>query len=83
MSDMTESQVKEFLKQHAGPPAPIARAWSVDEFARNHGIGRTTAFAEIKDGRLIARKVKGRTIVIDEDAAAWRASLPKVHESST
>jgi hypothetical protein len=79
---MTDSQVTDYLKQPAGAPAPMARAWSVDEFARNHGIGRTTAFAEIKDGRLIARKVKGRTIVLEEDASAWRAALPKVHESS-
>lgn len=79
---MTPTQVTEFLKQRAAPEAPDVRAWSVDQFARSHGIGRTTAYAEIKEGRLIARRVKGRTLILDEDAAAWRAGLPKVHESS-
>jgi excisionase family DNA binding protein len=53
-------------------------AYSVEEFARRHGIGRTTAYEEIKDGRLVARKVGSRTIVTDEDARAWRVNLPKV-----
>jgi hypothetical protein len=79
---MAETEIINFLKQHAGPDAPIVRAWSVDDFARIHGIGRTTAYAEIKEGRLTARRVKGRTIITDEDAAAWRKNLPKVHESS-
>jgi hypothetical protein len=57
-------------------------AYSVDDFARRHGIGRTTAYEEIKDGRLIARKVRGRTLVTIEDARAWREALPKVSESN-
>jgi hypothetical protein len=57
-------------------------AYSVDDFARRHGIGRTTAYEEIKDGRLVARKVRGRTLVTIEDARAWREALPKVSESN-
>jgi hypothetical protein len=53
-------------------------AFSVGEFAERHGIGRTTAFAEIKAGRLEARKVASRTIITREAAAAWRNSLPKI-----
>jgi hypothetical protein len=52
--------------------------YSVEEFARRHDIGRTTAYEEISSGKLIARKVRGRTIITREDAAAWRGSLPKV-----
>jgi len=52
--------------------------FTVEEFARRHGIGRTTAYEEIKDGRLIARKVRGRTLITIEDAREWRANLPKV-----
>ena len=55
-----------------------ADGFTVEEFARRHGIGRTTAYEEIKDGRLIARKVRGRTLITIEDAREWRANLPKV-----
>jgi hypothetical protein len=79
---MTDSELFELLNSHAGKAAPEARAWSVPDFARIHGIGRTLAFEEIKDGRLTARRVKGRTIITDEDAAAWRASLPTAHKPS-
>jgi hypothetical protein len=57
-------------------------AYSVGDFARRHGIGRTTAYEEIKGGRLIARKVRGRTLVTIEDAKTWREALPKVSESN-
>jgi hypothetical protein len=53
------------------------QAYSVEGFAARHNIGRTTVYGEIKEGRLIARKVRGRTIITAEDAHAWRASLPK------
>jgi hypothetical protein len=53
------------------------QAFSVEGFAARHNIGRTTVYGEIKEGRLIARKVRGRTIITAEDAHAWRASLPK------
>jgi hypothetical protein len=41
-------------------------------------IGRTAAFAEIKAGRLIARKRGRSTIILIEDADAWLQSLPAV-----
>jgi hypothetical protein len=52
-------------------------AYSVEHFARRHGIGRTTAYEEIKAGRLVARKVRGRTLIFAEDAKVWRESMPK------
>ncbi len=52
-------------------------AYSIEEFARWHGIGRTTVYEEIKSGRLIARKVQSRTIITSEDAKVWRRALPK------
>jgi hypothetical protein len=57
-------------------------AFSVDDFARRHGIGRTTVYEEIKKGRLIARKVQGRTLVTAEDARAWREALPRFSEDA-
>jgi len=56
----------------------LADAYSIDEFARRHRIGRTSAYEEIKQGRLVARKFRGRTLVTIEDAKVWRESLPKI-----
>jgi hypothetical protein len=53
-------------------------AYTVEEFARRHRIGRTQVFAEIKAGRLVARKVNSNTRITKEDAAAWRLALPKM-----
>jgi hypothetical protein len=53
-------------------------SFSVDEFARRNRIGLTTAYAEIRAGRLIARKIGRRTVITIEDARSWRDNLPKV-----
>jgi hypothetical protein len=53
-------------------------AYSIDDFARLHSIGRSTAYSEISAGRLVARKFRTRTIVTTEDAKAWRLGLPKL-----
>jgi hypothetical protein len=53
-------------------------SFSVDEFARRNRIGLTTAYAEIRAGRLVARKIGRRTVVLAEDARLWRDNLPKV-----
>ena len=58
----------------------VPSAYSVEEFAHN-GISRYTVYREINGGKLIARRVRGKTIVTAEDAAAWRRSLPKVQPS--
>jgi hypothetical protein len=62
--------------------ATLLDAYSVDEFARRHGIGRTTAYEEIKSGRLVDRKVHGRTIITAEDARSWRTNLPRVDSAA-
>ncbi|MBL8226028.1 MAG: helix-turn-helix domain-containing protein [Chromatiales bacterium] len=50
--------------------APLAM--SVETFAKLHAIGRTTAYYEIKAGRLRAAKVGKRTLITAEAAADWR-----------
>jgi excisionase family DNA binding protein len=49
---------------------------SVVEFCHTYGIGRTTAYAEIREGRLRARKAGRRTIITEDDGEAWLSSLP-------
>lgn len=63
------------------PPQSLAsklRARSIDQFCAAFGVGRTTAYEQIKLGRLRALKVGNRTIITDHDAEEWLRSLPQV-----
>jgi hypothetical protein len=53
-----------------------ARAMSLAQFCLSYGVGRTTAYAEIKQGRLRARKCGKRTIITEDDGDDWLNSLP-------
>lgn len=53
-------------------------AMSVNDFAIWAGIGRTTAWKEIRDGQLRAVKVSARTIIRFADAESWLASRPQL-----
>jgi excisionase family DNA binding protein len=54
------------------------RAFSVSEFCRCYGIGRTHAYQEIAAGRLHAVKVGRRTLIKQDAAEGWLATLPKI-----
>jgi excisionase family DNA binding protein len=62
----------------AGSRPNLPRAFPITEFCRLYGIGRTTAYAEIAAGRLRAVKVGHRTLVTNDAAEAWLASLPEL-----
>ncbi|SFK79199.1 helix-turn-helix domain-containing protein [Methylocapsa palsarum] len=51
-------------------------SYGIDAFVKIAGIGRTTVFQEIAEGRLKARKIGRRTIILKDDAIAWLTSLP-------
>ncbi|MBR1191467.1 helix-turn-helix domain-containing protein [Bradyrhizobium sp. AUGA SZCCT0160] len=53
-------------------------AMSVNDFARWAGIGRTTAWKEIRKGHLRAVKVSTRTIIRFSDAENWLATRPQL-----
>jgi len=56
----------------------LQRAMSIAEFCARYGIGLTTAYAEINEGRLRARKCHRRTLIAEADAEAWLKRLPLV-----
>ncbi len=56
-------------------------ARSLTDFCTWAGIGKTKAYEEIKAGRLKVRKLGAKTLVLDEDARAWLASLPETSSS--
>lgn len=56
--------------------------FSLEEFCFRNGIGRTTVYKEIKEGRLRARKVGKRTLISLEEESRWFASSPVFGEFS-
>ena len=52
-------------------------AYSVDDIVALVGIGRSLLFEELAAGRLAARKVGRRTIVLDADLSVWLERLPE------
>jgi hypothetical protein len=54
------------------------RAWSIKEFSKEKKIGRDTIYDAIRDGRLIARKLGRRTIILDDEGEEFLKSLPKL-----
>lgn len=52
-------------------------AYTVERALSACGIGRTKFYEEIAAGRLKARKVGGRTLVLASDLRAWLEALPE------
>jgi hypothetical protein len=52
------------------------RAYRIPHVCELTGLGRTSVYAAIKSGALVARKWNRRTIVLAEDLAAFLANLP-------
>jgi hypothetical protein len=56
---------------------PSRLAYSISEVVQTSGLGRTLVFAEIKAGRLIARKCGRRTVILDEDLRQWLKDMSR------
>jgi excisionase family DNA binding protein len=54
---------------------------SVKETAEKSGVCRSIVYEEIASGRLKARKLGRRTIILESDRRAWLESLPVVKAS--
>jgi excisionase family DNA binding protein len=58
------------------------RVFSINEFCSRYGVGRTTAYEEIKAGRLQVVKAGKRTLVPADAAESWIKNLPVAQASS-
>ena len=55
------------------------RAFRICEVCARTGLGRTTVYAAIKSGDLVARKYGRRTIVLERDLRNFLSRLPNSH----
>lgn len=60
----------------AAPKRYLPAVSSLDEFAALARLSRGMLYKEIKAGRLVARKIGDRTVVLAEDGDAWLCALP-------
>ncbi len=68
--------------EHDQSDSPERLAYSLVEFCASARIGRSTAYEEIRAGRLIARKVRGRTIILPTDARNYLLNLPTTKDAA-
>ena len=61
---------------------PELLAYSIEDIVERVPFGRSTVYEEIKAGRLIARKVRGRTIILPTDAKNYLRSLPTTKDAA-
>jgi excisionase family DNA binding protein len=55
-------------------------AHSIDSACESVNCGRSFLYGEIAEGRLTAKKMGRRTIVLDEDLRGWLARLPSFNK---
>ena len=60
----------------------LTGALTIAEFCAEHRVGRTFTYAEIKAGRLSARKAGAKTLILRAEAERWAHSLPKLEAAN-
>lgn len=55
----------------------MPRFYTVKDFCRAYGMGRTRLYGLIGQGKIEALKDGARTLIPVESAEAWAASLPR------
>lgn len=57
-------------------------AYTVEEFCRSYGIGRTRLYELFKSGAIEARKCGSKTLIPRAAAEHWLNSLPKLESGA-
>lgn len=64
------------------PNSTRPAAFSIAEACERLNVGRSTAYRLMASGRLPARKIAGRTVVLATDLEAFLDNLPPAYESA-
>lgn len=64
------------MNHHTHPTPNTPLAYGIVDAARNLGIGRSSIYRLIADGKLEARALGGRTVIPAASLHAFLASLP-------
>jgi excisionase family DNA binding protein len=65
------------LQKPSRPAEGLQLSYSINEVSAATGLGRTTIYAAIKTGDLIARKCGRRTTILAEDLSSFLRNLPR------
>jgi hypothetical protein len=57
-------------------------AMTIGAFCVWASVGRTRTYEEIKQRRLRAKKLGGKTLISRQSAAEWLANLPDLHTAA-
>lgn len=57
-------------------------ALSISDACEMSGVGRTTIYAAIAEGRLKARKLGRRTLILRDDLTHFLVALPEIKRTS-
>lgn len=61
-----------------GPLPPERLCYSIKELMQYTGFSRQLIYAEINDRKLMARRVRARTIVLADEANVWLKGAPPI-----
>ena len=69
-------KISERERERRTQSSEARRAFDITSFCHRYGLGRTRTYDEIKSGRLRVRKCGRKTLIAEDDAEQWLASLP-------
>lgn len=49
---------------------------TIPEFSREYGLSRSRVYDELREGRLVGKKLGRKTLISRANADAWAAALP-------
>lgn len=65
------------VKSDSAATLTIKAAFTVPEFCQRYAIGRSSVYEQRRRGRLVFRKIGGRSIILASEAERWANSLPE------
>lgn len=78
---MSPQSAADLQRRNSGVPLPGNLAFSIETAAQVASVGRSSIYEELKAGRLKAKKVGRRTVILADDLRAWLEAMPAMGSS--